>query len=199
MCVKPSNKIYVLYVFFYQPLEISTKESADDGVCFSRNGDTEFAAKEGDPSRTFFGTGFLKSGPYIDDDPMGDMDFKFTTTSSNGILVIGIDDDDPSLFQAMELSDGHVVFSYNMGYGFRRLSSSKVYDTGDEVTVSKRAADFRGDRFGLTISTTKGQEELANARPYYKGDRGPRMPNFVNSNYVYWGGIANRTTIPANV
>lgn len=127
---------------------------------------------------------------------MGEMDFKFTTTSSNGILVIAIDDDDASLFQAMELSDGHVVFSYNMGFGYRRLSSSKVYDTGDEVAITKRATDFRGDKFDLKITSSQGEEVLANRRPFYQGKR--RL-NFVNADYVYWGGIENRTTIPANV
>lgn len=127
---------------------------------------------------------------------MGEMDFKFTTTSSNGILVIAIDDDDTSLFQAMELSDGHIVFSYNMGHGFRRLSSSKVYDTGDEVTIEKAATDFFGDTFNLKISSSQGEEVLARNKPFYKGRR---SLSFVNADYVYWGGIENRTTIPANV
>ncbi|XP_078356048.1 laminin subunit alpha-1-like [Oculina patagonica] len=173
------------------PLE----KPAKDEFCYSRSGDAEFAVKETDPSRTFFGTGFLKSGPY-GDDAMGEMDFKFTTTSSNGILVIAIDDDDASLFQAMELSDGHVVFSYNMGFGYRRLSSTKVYDTGDEVSITKVATDFRGDKFDLKITSSQGEEVLANRRPFYPGKR---SLNFVNADYVYWGGIENKTTIPANV
>ncbi|KAJ7391940.1 Laminin subunit alpha-1 [Desmophyllum pertusum] len=141
------------------------------------------AAKENDPRRTFFGTGFLKSGPY-GVDPMGEIDFKFRTTSSNGILVIAIDDDDPSRFQAMQLSDGHVVYSYNMGHGHRRLSSSKLYDTGDEVTIQKKATDLRGV-----------VELLADRKPFYPGKR----PKFVNAEFVYWGGIENKTTIPVNV
>ena len=127
---------------------------------------------------------------------MGEMDFKFTTTSSNGILVIGIDDEDTSLFQAMELSDGHVVFSYNMGHGYRKLSSEKVYDTGDEVTIVKKATDRFGYSFTLKISSKGVEEVLANGRFFYsKG----RVPQFVNADYVYWGGIENRTRIPAQV
>lgn len=157
------------------------------------------AAKENDPRRTFFGTGFLKSGPY-GDDPMGEIDFTFRTTSSNGILVIAIDDDDPSHFQAMELSDGHVVYSYNMGHGYRRLSSSKLYDTGDEVTIHKKATDNRGYTFTFKISSKEAdgsEPDKLNevGKPFYPGKR----PQFVNTEFVYWGGIENRTTIPVNV
>lgn len=177
---------------FTQPLE----KPAKDEYCYSRSGNTEFAAEEEDPSRTFFGTGFVKSGPYSGTDPMGEMDFKFSTTSSNGILVIAIDDDDTSLFQAMELSDGHVVFSYNMGHGYRKLSSKKVYDTGDEVTIEKKATDFLGYKFTFKISSKGGNEFLASGKSFYGGRK---VPKFVNADYVYWGGIENRTTIPASV
>lgn len=128
---------------------------------------------------------------------MGEMDFKFTTTSSNGILVIGIDDEDTTLFQAMELSDGHVVFSYNMGFGYRRVASKKVYDTGDEVTIVKKATDLFGYIFTLKISSKGVEEVLASRRPFYSGPR--RRLKLVNADYVYWGGIENRTTIPAQV
>ena len=127
---------------------------------------------------------------------MGDIDFKFRTTSSNGILVIVIDDEDPSIFQAMELSDGHVVFSYNMGHGYRRVASKKVYDTGDQVTVVKKAVDNRGYTFTFKISSKGVEEVLANGSPFYDGRK---LPTFVNADYVYWGGIENRTTIPAEV
>ena len=180
---------------FTQLLERPLERPAEEEYCLSRSGTTEFAADDEDPSRTFFGTGFVKSGPY-DTDPMGEMDFKFTTTSSNGILVIGIDDEDTSLFQAMELSDGHVVFSYNMGHGYRKLSSKEVYDTGDEVTIVKKATDRRGFKFTFKISSKGVEEVLANKRSFYNGSR---VPQFVNADYVYWGGIENRTTIPAQV
>ena len=127
---------------------------------------------------------------------MGEMDFKFTTTSSNGILVIAIDDKDTSIFQAMELSNGHVVFSYNMGHGNKALASKKVYDTGDEVTVVKKATDRLGYRFFLKISSKRDEEVLAYGEPFY--DRKKRL-TFVTARYVYWGGIENRTTIPAPV
>ena len=180
---------------FTQPLEKPAKEEdEEEEYCLSRSGTTEFAADDEDPSRTFFGTGFVKSGPY-GDDPMEEMDFKFTTTSSNGILVIGIDDEDTSLFQAMELSYGHVVFSYNMGHGYEKVASKKVYDTGDEVTIVKKAPDSRGFSFTLKVSSKGGEEVLANGRPFYSG----KVPKFVNADYVYWGGIENRTTIPAQV
>jgi len=127
---------------------------------------------------------------------MGEVDFKFTTTSSNGILVIVIDNEDPSIFQAMELSDGHVVFSYNMGHGYRRVASKKVYDTGDQVTVVKKATDSRGYRFTFKISSKGVEEVLANGKPFYDGRK---RPTFVTADYVYWGGIENRTTIPVEV
>ena len=127
---------------------------------------------------------------------MGDIDFKFRTTSSNGILVIVIDDEDPSIFQAMELSDGHVVFSYNMGHGYRRVASKKVYDTGEQVTVVKKAIDNRGYTFTFKISSNEVEEVLANGSPFYDGRK---LPTFVTADYVYWGGIENRTTIPAEV
>ena len=176
---------------FTQPLE----KPAKDEFCYSRSGNTQFAADDGDPSLTFFGTGFLKSGPYAID-PMGEMDFKFTTTSSNGILVIGIDDEDNSLFQAMELSNGHVVFSYNMGHGYKRMASKKVYDTGDEVTIVKKATDFSGYKFTFKISSKDSEEVLANGEYYYSREK---TLKFVNADFVYWGGIENRTTIPAQV
>ena len=125
---------------------------------------------------------------------MGEMDFKFTTTSSNGILVIAIDDNDTSIFQAMELSNGHVVISYDMGHGNKTLASKEVYDTGDEVTVMKKATDRLGHRFTLTISSKGGEEVLGG--PFYDGKK---KPTFVTARYVYWGGIENRTTIPAQV
>jgi len=127
---------------------------------------------------------------------MGEVNFKFTTTSSNGILVIVIDNKDPSRFQAMELSDGHVVFSYNMGHGYRRVASKKVYDTGDQFTVVKKATDNRGYSFLFEISSKGVKEELANGQPFYDGGK---LPTFVEAHYVYWGGIENRTTIPAEV
>lgn len=164
-------------------------------VCPIRNGSKEFAADENETRRTFFGTGFVKSGPYLQEDPMGEMDFKFRTTSSNGILVIAIDDDDPSLFQAIELYNGHVVFSYNKGYGYRKLSSKRVYDNGMEVTIKKMASTFFGFDFSIKIETQEDEEMLAKSRSYYPG----KIPRFVNADYVYWGGIENRTTIPVNV
>ena len=162
-----------------------------DGYCPIRTGEAQFAASQDDTFKTFFGTGYLKSGEY-DQDPMEEVDFKFQTTSSNGILVIAIDDDDPSLFQAMELSNGHVVFSYNMGYGYRQVRSKKLYDTGKLVSVKKKRAN-RG-RYTLTVSSAGTVETLAENSPYYT-----RRSKFVDADYVYWGGIENRTMIAVNV
>ena len=43
-------------------------------MCPSRKGATEFAVDEENAPRTFFGTGYVKSGPYQVDDPMGTFD-----------------------------------------------------------------------------------------------------------------------------
>lgn len=165
-------------------------------MCPSRKGATEFAVDEENAPRTFFGTGYVKSGPYQEDDPMGTFDLKFRTTSSNGILVIAIDDDDASLFQALELINGRVVLSYNMGHGYRKLTSTKLYDNGVEVTIVKRDVDRRGFRFSLRITSEDGKREvLADGKSFYKD----RRPRFVNADFVYWGGMENRTSIPVNV
>lgn len=182
--------MYTTDIYFVFQLVKPTK----DGYCQSRTGVTQFAAPDSDKSRTFFGTGYVKSGEY-DSDPMGEMDFTFTTSSSNGILVIGIDDDNPSLFQAVELSDGHIKFTYNMGYGYREVRSTKVYDTGKPVTVNK-ASNPRGSKYTFKITSSGSTEELARDTWYYT--RINRL-KFVNADYVYWGGIENRTMIPANV
>ena len=165
-------------------------------MCPSRKGATEFAVDEENAPRTFFGTGYIKSGPYQEDDPMGTFDLKFRTTSSNGILVIAIDDDDASLFQALELINGRVVLSYNMGHGYRKLTSKYLYDNGVEVTIVKSDADKRGFSFSLSIRSEDDKSEmLADGKPFYKD----RRPRFVNADFVYWGGMENRTAIPVNV
>ena len=165
-------------------------------MCPSRKGATEFAVDEENAPRTFFGTGYVKSGPYQEDDPMGTFDLKFRTTSSNGILVIAIDDDDASLFQALELINGRVVLSYNMGHGYRKRTSTYLYDNGVEVTIVKRDADRRGFSFSLSIRSEDDKSEvLADGEPFYKD----RRPRFVNADFVYWGGMENRTAIPVNV
>ena len=165
-------------------------------MCPSRKGATEFAVDEENAPRTFFGTGYVKSGPYQEDDPMGTFDLKFRTTSSNGILVIAIDDDDASLFQALELINGRVVLSYNMGHGYRKLTSTNLYDNGVEVTIEKRDFNKKGFRFTLRITPEGGKREvLAYGKWFYKD----RRPRFVNADFVYWGGMENRTAIPVNV
>lgn len=126
---------------------------------------------------------------------MSEMDFKFKTSSSNGILAIEIDDYNPSLFQAMELSDGYLLFSYNMGCGFKSVRSKKLYDTGEEVLVQKRAPN--GVSYTLTITDTSDRsvEEIAKNRMYCDAGR----PEYLTAEYVYWGGIENRSRIPENV
>ena len=165
-----------------------------DSYCLSRTGEAQFVPPQDKGSRTFFGTGYLKSGRY-DLDPMSEMDFKFRTSSSNGILAIEIDDKNPSLFQAMELSNGYLLFTYNMGCGFKSARSKKLYDTGEQVLVQKRApTDFS---YTLTITDTSdlSVEELARNKPYCDAVR----PKYLTAEYVYWGGIDNKTRIPENV
>ena len=160
----------------------------------SRTGEAQFAPPQDKESRTFFGTGYLKSGQY-DLDPMSEMDFKFKTSSSNGILAIEIDDYHPSLFQAMELSDGYLLFSYNMGCGFKSVRSKKLYDTGEEVLVQKRAPNDFSYTLTITDTSDRSVEEIAKNRMYCDAER----PKYLTAEYVYWGGIENRSRIPENV
>lgn len=62
------------------------------------SGIIEFVVDDEDLSRIFFGIGFVKLGFYYGIDFMGEMDFKFIIILLNGILVIGIDDEDIILF-----------------------------------------------------------------------------------------------------
>lgn len=96
----------------------------------------EFTEEE-NPSRTFFGTGYLTASTSGAQDPLSDFSFKFRSSSSNGILLIAFHASDPSLFQAVELSDGFLALSYNLGCGNKKVLSTGVYDTGKEVSISK--------------------------------------------------------------
>ena len=179
----------------------SDETKTNDKHCPSRDGVTQFAATKEDTTsqrRTFFGTGYLKSGSYLaTTDPMGTVDFKFTTTSSNGLLVIAVDEENPSLFQAMELSNGYFIFKYNMEHGYKEVRSANQYDTGEEVKVQKLKSDRRrGLRYTLTIRSEKNTEELAKNTFYYPVER---RFSYVNPKYIYWAGVENRTTIPQNV
>lgn len=128
---------------------------------------------------------------------MSTVDFKFTTTSSNGLLVIAVDKKNPSWFQAMELSNGYFIFKYNMKHGYKEVRSANQYDTGEEVKVQKLKSDRRrGLRYTLTIRSEKNTEELAKNTFYYPVER--RFSK-VNPKYIYWAGVENRTTIPKNV
>ena len=173
-------------------------ENPGSGFCLSRDGPQEFAASEDEQIYTFFGVGFIKSGIY-DSDPMGEFQFSFQTTSSNGILLLGIDDDDPSLYQAVELRNGFIVYSYSMGHGLRQYKSKNFYDKGEVVSIVKEAVGRRGDKFKFLIrSPSIGMEEnlVPDGTPFYPGKR---SIDFVDADYVYWGGIENRTNIPENV
>ena len=133
---------------------------------------------------------------------MKKVEFTFQTTSSNGILVIGIDENNSSLYQAMELSNGYFVFKYNVGLEYKQVRSKKQYDTGKQVSVKKsRGVRQRGEkqgwRYTLTIESSGEKETLAQDILYYPNN--PKAIQFLTSNYVYWGGIENRTTIPENV
>lgn len=178
----------------------SDETKTNDKHCPSRDGVTQFAATKEDTTsqrRTFFGTGYLKSGSYSGtDDPMGTVDFKFTTTSSNGLLVIAVDEKNPSSFQAMELSKGYFIFKYNMKHGYKEVRSANQYDTGEEVTVQKSNSGGRGIRYTLTIRSEKNTEELAKNTFYYPVEK---LFPYVNPKYIYWAGVENRTTIPQNV
>ena len=177
----------------------SGETKTNDKHCPSRDGVTQFAATKEDTTRqrrTFFGTGYLKSGSYLATiDPMDTVDFKFTTTSSNGLLVIAVDEKNPSWFQAMELSNGYFIFKYNMKHGYKEVRSANQYDTGEEVTVQK-SNDKRGYRYTLTIRSEKNTEELAKNTYYYPVER---RFSYLKPKYIYWAGVENRTTIPQNV
>ena len=177
----------------------SDETKTNDKHCPSRDGVTQFAATKDDTEnqrRTFFGTGYLKSGSYsATTDPMSIVDFKFTTTSSNGLLVIAVHEKNPSWFQAMELSNGYFIFKYNMEHGYKEVRSANQYDTGEEVTVKKNS-DNRGLRYTLTIRSEKNTEELAKNAYYYPVEK---LFSYVNPKYIYWAGVENRTTIPQNV
>ncbi|XP_068678125.1 laminin subunit alpha-like [Montipora foliosa] len=146
-------------------------------------------AAEANPSRTFFGTGYLTAstgGP----DPLHTFEFKFTTSSSDGLLLIAFHRSDPSLFQAVELSDGFLVYSYNTGCGNKQVRSTDVYDTGKEVLVEKMKSGSGG--FILKITSDGKNYEISSQ---YCSKR----PKLVRAKFVYWGGIENRTLIPSNV
>ena len=128
---------------------------------------------------------------------MSTVDFKFTTTSSNGLLVIAVDEKNPSWFQAMELSNGYFIFKYNMGHGYKEVRSANQYDTGEEVKVQKLKSDRRrGLRYTLTIRSEKNTEELAKNTYYYPVEK---RFSYLKTKYIYWAGVENRTTIPQNV
>lgn len=189
-----------MYDFFQTGKTDSGETNTNDEHCPSREGVTQFAATTEDTEKqrkTFFGTGYLKSGSYLGStDPMGTVDFKFTTTSSNGLLVIAIDKANPSWFQAMELSNGYFIFKYNMEHGYKEVRSANQYDTGEEVTVKKSLNGFQGVRYTLTIKSKIHTETLAENTFYYPIERGFR---FLETEYIYWAGVENRTTIPQNV
>lgn len=153
--------------------------------------------EENNPSRTFFGTGYLKSSTSGAQDPLSEFSFKFRSSSSNGILLIAFHASDPSLFQAVELSDGFLALSYNLGCGNKKVFSKKVYDTGKEVSVTKTQSEFRHSkrlRFVEFKLEVHGLETLVSTERCLKRRR-HRFP----ANIVYWGGVDNRTLIPKNV
>ena len=143
-------------------------------------------AAEGNPSRTFFGTGYLTAST-DGSNPLLTFAFKFTTSSSDGILLIAFHHSDPSLFQAVELSDGFLVYSYNTGCGNKQVRSTDVYDTGKEVLVEKMKSGSK--RFTLKITSDGKNYEISSQY----------CSKLVKAKFVYWGGIENRTLIPSNV
>lgn len=155
----------------------------------------EFTEEE-NPSRTFFGTGYLTASTSGAQDPLSEFSFKFSSSSSNGILLIAFHASDPSLFQAVELSDGFLALSYNLGCGNEKVLSTRVYDTGKEVSISKTQTVGREKlTFNLEVKTLNMIETLESTteRCFKRGRH--RFP----ANFVYWGGIDNRTLIPKNV
>lgn len=156
----------------------------------------EFTEEE-NPSRTFFGTGYLTASTSSAQDPLSEFSFKFSSSSSNGILLIAFHASDPSLFQAVELSDGFLALSYNLGCGNEKVLSTRVYDTGKEVSISKTQTVGREKlTFNLEVKTLNMIETLeSTTERCFKRGRDSRFP----AKFVYWGGIDNRTLIPKNV
>lgn len=157
----------------------------------------EFTAEGENPSRTFFGTGYLTAATSGAQDPLSEFNFKFRSSSSNGILLIAFHAKDPSLFQGVELSDGFLALSYNLGCGNKKVLSTGVYDTGKEFSVSKTQTVITREElmFKLEVKTSnKIIETLESTERCIKRGR-HKFP----ANFVYWGGIDNRTLTPKNV
>lgn len=129
---------------------------------------------------------------------MSEFNFKFRSSSSNGILLIAFHASDPSLFQGVELSDGFLALSYNLGCGNKKVLSTRVYDTGKEFSISKtqRVIKREGVMFKLEVKTSNTIiiETLESTERCIKGKR-----YTFPANVVYWGGIDNRTLTPKNV
>lgn len=127
---------------------------------------------------------------------MSEFNFKFKSSSSNGILLIAFHASDPSLFQGVELSDGFLALSYNLGCGNKKVLSTRVYDTGKEFSISKTQTVIkRGVMFKLEVKTSNIIiETLESTERCIKRGR-HKFP----ANVVYWGGIDNRTLTPKNV
>ena len=97
----------------------------------------------------------------------------------------------------MELSDGFLALSYNLGCGNKKVLSTRVYDTGKEFSVSKTQRVITREElmFKLEVKTSNTIiETLESSERCIKRGR-HKFP----ANFVYWGGIDNRTLTPKNV
>ena len=157
----------------------------------------EFTEEGENPSRTFFGTGYLTAATTSAQDPLSEFNFKFRSSSSNGILLIAFHAKDPSLFQGVELSDGFLALSYNLGCGNKKVLSTGVYDTGKEFSISKTQRVIKREELMFKLEVKNSStiiETLESTERCIKGRR-----HEFPANVVYWGGIDNRTLTPKNV
>ena len=163
-------------------------------------GDLCFPSKKWQPSDKntdyfLYGSGFLQFDIIDTSNALGRVFFKFRSSSSNGLLLFGADPNyktnSDQLFHAFELLSGRIVYSYNVGFGVVRLTSSRFYDTDETVQLEKTSSHM-DDRFTLKLIDSQGiAEEMANDKPYYPG-KNYRVLKHVDVESVFMGGVLNQ-------
>lgn len=144
-----------------------------------------------------YGSGYLRVDTFTENDAIGHWKFAFKTPFSNGLLMLGFDRDQQLqkrkyFFQAVEMVNGKIVYSYNLGHGTKTFSSVKFYDNVMDYRIIKEE-DLLKNYLTFTLKVeniTSGEEEvLVEDQPYYENIK---YPDPVETVAVYFGGVPER-------
>ena len=153
----------------------------------------EFIGAEG--TYQLYGVGYLQLDTSSINEEILGWEFTFTTPFSNGLLLIGMDNQvvpvpEKTRFFAVEIISGKLVYSYNVGQGIRKVASEKSYDDLLSYKMEMTSRGLRSKSFTLTIRDMASGEVAETLTGRY--ERGYALPV---ADYVFNGGISNRTRL----